>query len=691
MPLGVDGRVKHLRAQAASEYLIVYAAAMLFITILMVLFYFFVIAPSAIPPNSCSFITGAYCQDMVFGSNSAYSSVGLFLTNTQPYPIVNPSIMLNISSIGQLQGTCKPNLVAAGGVIICNVTIPQRAIAYGTLESGELYLSAVPCPSGNAAACSTTPRQTYLGNFDSHVSPLLSSTSATVSLTVENATQAANGVPDKLVANVKMLGYPVAGATVTFKANQSFATIKTTPATTDSNGTAVVYISSLTVGKVLVNATFAGVSASQVINFTQPVYVTFQTTPMPGALATVASFDNTQFTYPQLPVTFSYTRNSVHNYAFDSAVTGPSGTRYVYLSVSGCGLTAQSGSFVATGNCTVTANYRTQYFLSMQAEPQEANIQLIPGSGWFYSGSQVAISAIAPGYKFKGWVGAGYGNYTGTNSQANVVMNGPISETASVERVTTTTISVTSTTSTAPPKVTIAPTTTIQSGCSVYSKPPLRLGVNWYSLFQSTMQIGSIKGSLLNYILTPGGSYNNLNTYYYYNITPISVGPMSAGKTYEFHIDAESMGGAAWFNNPVWFALGTSTSPSVGLLIDYDPCVASYHPGANPQFGIVKGTRIIYPEPNGTVYSSQSQIAASGFSGYEARSNTNYTVEFTINSPTSVTIDVVGVFIYTVNNNAEPLNLSNVYIYGGGNYDQGNGGGSDNSASSPEGSFGTAR
>ncbi|MEM3280043.1 MAG: hypothetical protein QXR29_02130, partial [Candidatus Micrarchaeaceae archaeon] len=56
-------------------------------------------------------------------------------------------------------------------------------------------------------------------------------------------------------------------------------------------------------------------------------------------------------------------------------------------------------------------------------------------------------------------------------------------------------------------------------------------------------------------------------------------------------------------------------------------------------------------------------------------------------SPTSVTVTINGVFTYTLNN-IKPLNYSKAYIYAGGSYDQGWGGGFDNSASSPEGSFG---
>ncbi|MEM3416310.1 MAG: hypothetical protein QW719_03165, partial [Candidatus Micrarchaeaceae archaeon] len=374
---------KQVRAQSVVEYLLTYSWALIIVALILGILIFALYVPSAIAPSTCSFVTGAYCQDMVFGSNSVSSSVGLFLTNTQPYPVLNPSITLNISSVGSLQGTCKPTFVAEGGAIICNVTIPQRAIAYGTLESGKLYLSAVPCPSGNAAACSTTPKQTYLGNFNSHVSPLLSSTSVVVSLSIVNYTQAANGVPDELIANVKMLGYPIAGATVTFKANQSFVAVKPTPATTDSSGDAVSYASSFQTGNVLINATFANVTSSAVIDFTPPIYVSFipSSNICPSGTGTVLTVDGIAYQCSQLPSTFSWLVNSKHSYSFQSIVAGPTNIRYVFNSVKGCGATGQSGTIVASANCTISVNYTTQYFLSMVSNPSGAGT-LSPGSEW---------------------------------------------------------------------------------------------------------------------------------------------------------------------------------------------------------------------------------------------------------------------------------------------------------------------
>ncbi|MEM3460240.1 MAG: hypothetical protein QXO24_03380, partial [Candidatus Micrarchaeaceae archaeon] len=79
-----------LKGQSAIEYLLTYSWALIIVALIMAIFFFLVYAPSIVVPSMCSFVSGAYCQDMVFGSNSVSSSVGLFLTNTQPYPILNP-------------------------------------------------------------------------------------------------------------------------------------------------------------------------------------------------------------------------------------------------------------------------------------------------------------------------------------------------------------------------------------------------------------------------------------------------------------------------------------------------------------------------------------------------------------------------------------------------------------------------
>ncbi len=274
-PHGSAENKKEQRAQSAVEYLLTYGWAILIVIIIVALLLYFVLAPSFIAPSTCTFVSGAYCKGMIFASNTLGTKVGMFLTNLQSYPVLNPSVSLNLSGVAYT-GNCLPSFVLPGGAIICNVTLPQKALALGALESGKLYLSAIPCPSGNATVCKTSTPQTFLGGFNAHVSPLFSSTTATVVLNATNLTQAANGGKDTLIATVKMLGYPLEGATVNFTENVTFATITPTITTTGSNGKAYSEISSLQQGKVLVTAAFASYSNSIIINFTPPVYVSFE-------------------------------------------------------------------------------------------------------------------------------------------------------------------------------------------------------------------------------------------------------------------------------------------------------------------------------------------------------------------------------------------------------------------------------
>jgi len=77
-----EARPNYRKGQSATEYLITYGWAILLAAISVSILYFFILVPSAIAPNTCSFAYGAYCQDMILGSNSISSKIALFLTNT---------------------------------------------------------------------------------------------------------------------------------------------------------------------------------------------------------------------------------------------------------------------------------------------------------------------------------------------------------------------------------------------------------------------------------------------------------------------------------------------------------------------------------------------------------------------------------------------------------------------------------
>jgi hypothetical protein len=154
--------------------------------------------------------------------------------------------------------------------------------------------------------------------------------------------------------------------------------------------------------------------------FTQNnVQVAVQTNPT-GLSFTV---DGTSYTTTQ---TFSWQPGSTHTIATTSPQSGATGVRYVWTNWSGGG--AISHTVAPTTNKTYTANFNTQYFLTMS---HGTGGTVSPTSGWRNGGAAISISGkAATGYSFTSWSGSGTGSFSGTNNPASITMGGPITETA---------------------------------------------------------------------------------------------------------------------------------------------------------------------------------------------------------------------------------------------------------------------
>jgi len=156
---------------------------------------------------------------------------------------------------------------------------------------------------------------------------------------------------------------------------------------------------------------------------TPAIQVTVQTNPT-GRSFTV---DGTTYTAAQI---FSWAPGSSHIVAATSPQSGGTGTQYVWKTWSDNG--AISHNVAPTTNKTYTANFITQYYLTMG---HGTGGTVSPVSGWKNSGAAVSISATptnntSVSYSFNGWTGNGTGSYSGTNNPASIIMNEPITETA---------------------------------------------------------------------------------------------------------------------------------------------------------------------------------------------------------------------------------------------------------------------
>jgi Divergent InlB B-repeat domain len=158
---------------------------------------------------------------------------------------------------------------------------------------------------------------------------------------------------------------------------------------------------------------------------TPTVRVTVQTTPVGlGFLVDGVAYSSTQV--------FLWSSGSSHAIATTSPQPVGGGVRYVWANWSDC--QSISHTIIPISDMTYTATFATQYYLTMS---HGTGGSVSPSSsGWKNSGATVSINATPTSntlvsYSFAGWTGSGTGSYSGMNDPVSIVMNGPITETAS--------------------------------------------------------------------------------------------------------------------------------------------------------------------------------------------------------------------------------------------------------------------
>jgi len=179
------------------------------------------------------------------------------------------------------------------------------------------------------------------------------------------------------------------------------------------------------------SGSYSGSSASPTITMNGPITelanftannisVTVQTSPS-GRSFTV---DGITYTTPQ---TFSWVLGNSHTIATTSPQSGGTGIQYLWSTWSDGGAT--SHTVAPTVGTTYTANFTTQYYLTMGYGTGGSSVS--PGSGWYNSGTSMGLGATpASGYNFSSWTGSGTGSYSGSSPSSSITMNAPITELA---------------------------------------------------------------------------------------------------------------------------------------------------------------------------------------------------------------------------------------------------------------------
>ena len=152
---------------------------------------------------------------------------------------------------------------------------------------------------------------------------------------------------------------------------------------------------------------------------TSTISVTVGTNPVGGSF----TVDGTAYTTTQ---NFNWTSGANHSIGTTSPQTSGN-TRWVWNNWSDGG--AITHTVTPTSNTTYTANFTTQYYLTMNAGTGGS---VSPASNWYNAGQSVQITATPNGgYNFIGWAGA----YNGTNNPATIIVNSPITQTANFSSV----------------------------------------------------------------------------------------------------------------------------------------------------------------------------------------------------------------------------------------------------------------
>ena len=159
------------------------------------------------------------------------------------------------------------------------------------------------------------------------------------------------------------------------------------------------------------------------------VWVSVNTSP-PGRSFTV---DGAPFTTAQ---TFNWAFGSSHTIATSAPQPGPDGSQFIFFGWSDGG--GISHTVRPTANTAFVASFAPQFMLTTSAGEGGT---VTPANGFQTAGSVVSIRATPnAGRTFVSWTGSGPGSFTGRNNPASVIMNGPISETASFAPVVSVTV-----------------------------------------------------------------------------------------------------------------------------------------------------------------------------------------------------------------------------------------------------------
>jgi hypothetical protein len=137
--------------------------------IILTILYFYLNIPSQIVTNTCYFLSGVYCNEIVFVANTINHNtiIAISLTNSQQYALSNITVVARVNNANTSKYSCYPSFVPPGGYIGCAANLTVNS-SLGSLMTGNLFINATYCGPSQNCSSATTQNQIYKGSFTGH-------------------------------------------------------------------------------------------------------------------------------------------------------------------------------------------------------------------------------------------------------------------------------------------------------------------------------------------------------------------------------------------------------------------------------------------------------------------------------------------------------------------------------------------
>ena len=217
--------------------------------------------------------------------------------------------------------------------------------------------------------------------------------------------------------------------TITWSTNSSTG-VFSSPQTGLTSGVSSTMYSDPSPGAVNITACYSGDSNNAAssgsfilnMNANQPSgVVNFTETGLPKGTVWFVQLGNNLTSTAKGFITFYNVANGT-TWSADPAVYTGWGARYA---------ASPPGGHVGASSSveSITISYQKQYYVTELSFTYGGGI--LHGSGWYNASANLTLSAKAySGYNLGGWIGIGFGSYTGARNPATITLNGPIIELA---------------------------------------------------------------------------------------------------------------------------------------------------------------------------------------------------------------------------------------------------------------------